>query len=563
MCSSIHPSAGDGREETVAEARRRAAAAHRRARLARQRADAAVGDPLTVNTTAGVIHGMWEHDSGRERVRSWRGIPFGRDTGGPGRFRAPRPPEPWTGVRECRTFGPLAPQPTYSWTDRVEGDEDCLSLDVVRPDTNKTLPVVVYLHGGSFIVGSSHMLMLRGFQLAQQMDVVYVSVNFRLGALGYLDLRSLSGDCIANPAVADQILALRWVRDNIAAFGGDTSNITLMGESAGGAAVLTLMTSPAAEGLFHKAIAQSPPIGMIHSRAQSMFWARELVKRLAMPRSSTIDDLRQEPAAEIIRAGQSMMWRSRELFHLNSCYAPAVDDDLVPYHPLEAFEQGRQHKIPLLIGTNSDEASFGKFLFQRESARSRAGIRLLSSFDVHNAKVVAAAYGGASSRAEFADLLADALFWAPAVRIAEYHARTAKTWMYRFDYAPAALRMLGLGAMHSMELSNIFGDPQASRASFLTRMGNSADMQELTDVMQYQWASFIHDGDPGRGWPRYRLEEYRYPPRATRIFDAPPRIECDPNPQRRRAWDDYNMVEWGSGRPDLLEALGFITEMLE
>ena len=141
----------------------------------------------------------------------------------------------------------MAPQPVYSWTDRIEGTEDCLTLDVVRPHTEhdaapntEKLPVVVYLHGGSFIVGSSHMLMLRGFEFAAQMGVVYVSVNFRLGALGYLDVRSLGGEACANPAVADQVLALEWVRDNIAAFGGDPNNVTLMGESAGGAAVLTL-----------------------------------------------------------------------------------------------------------------------------------------------------------------------------------------------------------------------------------------------------------------------------------------------------------------------------------
>ena len=141
------------------------------------------------------------------------------------------------------------------------------------------------------------------------------------------------------------------------------------------------MTSPAAEGLFHRAIAQSPPIAMIHSRAQSTLWARELVHRLALPRRTSVEDLRQENFADLVRSGQSMMWRAGELIHLNSCYAPTVDDELIPEHPIAAFENGNQHQIPLLIGTNSDEASFGKFLFQRQSSRERAALRLLASFD--------------------------------------------------------------------------------------------------------------------------------------------------------------------------------------
>lgn len=534
-------------------------------------------DPLVVATTGGLVRGCFQavdtagelDDNARgipdtapqaasARVRSWRGIPFGDDTAGAGRFRAPRPVPAWEGVRECTAFGAPAPQPTYSWTDKIIGSEDCLHLDVVRPDTDETLPVVVYLHGGSFIVGSSHMLMLRGYALAQAMNVVYVSVNFRLGALGYLDLRSLKGDCCANPAVADQILALEWVRDNAAAFGGDPNRVTLMGESAGGAAVLTLMTSPAAEGLFHRAIAQSPPIGTVHSRTQSTLWTRELVHRLALPRLATVDDVRAEDCADIIRAGQSMMWKSRELLHLNSCYAPTVDGDLVPEHPLSAFEKGKAHPVPLIIGTNSDEASFGKFLFQREFSRRRAGKRLLASFDPEAAPQVLAAYNQAATRSDFAELLADALFWAPAVHVAGAHAAVAPTWMYRFDFAPVALRWLGLGAMHSLELSSLFGDPDSSRAAVLTRIGSQDSMDELSATMQNAWARFIHGEEPSPEWPRYDTAA-----RQTMIFDAEPAVVSDPKQRQRQAWQAYHMRNWGAGRPELAQALGFIDDWLQ
>ena len=556
----------NARELSASAAREFAYQAHRRAREAQAAAFDALTDELTIRTSAGWVRGEILEDLSPDRpimadaepsrVRAWRGIPFGADTGGENRFRNPIPPTRWEGIRDCRDYGEVAPQPTYSWTDRIIGSEDCLHLDVVRPDNEEKLPVVVYLHGGSFIVGSSHMLMLRGYQLVAQMNVVYVSINFRLGALGYLDLRSLGGACDANPAVADQLLALRWVRRNIAAFGGDPDNVTLMGESAGGAGVLTLMTVPQAEGLFHRAIAQSPPIAMIHSRTQSRFWARQLVKHLALPRSTSIDDLRSEDCSDLIRAGQSMMWRAGELMHLNSCYSPTVDGDLVPEHPLAVFARGGEHKVPLLIGTNSDEASFGKFLFQRQSARNRAGLRLLASFDHENAPQVVEAYGGAIARADFADLLADALFWAPAVRVAGAHSQVAPTWMYRFDFAPPAMKFLGLGAMHSMELSNIFGDPQASRASFLTRVGSAQNMDLLTQAMQRYWGDFIHGGDPGSDWPRYLAEGER----ATMVFDVEPYVENAPQERRRQAWEEYNMLEWGSGRRDLLAMFGLVVE---
>lgn len=560
------------REVSAAAARLLAENLHARAHAAHEAAKTALADDITVLTTSGWVRGCIEEELRPDRpisspVRSWRGIPFGADTSGDQRFQEPRPAPEWEGIRDCREFGHVAPQPVYSWTDRIEGSEDCLTLDIVRPHTQHSsefvpntekLPVVVYLHGGSFIVGSSHMLMLRGFEFAAQMDVVYVSVNFRLGALGYLDVRSLGGEACANPAVADQVLALEWVRDNIAAFGGAPDNVTLMGESAGGAAVLTLMAVPRAEGLFHRAIAQSPPIGMIHSRAQSMFWARELVDKMALPRDTTAEDLRREDFADLVRSGQSMMWRAGELLYLNSCYAPTVDGELIPQHPIEAFEDGAQHPVPLLIGTNSGEASFGKFLYQRQSSRERAALRLLASFDPESAPDVVAAYGGAVSRRDFGDLLTDALFWGPTVRVAGEHARRYPTWMYRFDFAPAALRWLGLGAMHSMELSNIFGDPGASRVSFLTTMGKSSDMEEVTENMQAQWGSFIRNGAPLEDWPRYRS-----PQRETMIFDVEPHVESAPMESRRQAWESYDMLEWGTGRPEILKRLGFMPDGLD
>lgn len=514
-----------------------------------------MSDELVVPTVTGFVRGV--RGPG---LRTWRGIPFGRNTGGKYRFRAPRPAKKWDGVRDCSMFGEVAVQPTYSWTDKVRGSEDCLNLDVVRPDHDDQLPVVVYLHGGSYIMGSSSEPALRGYNLVQNMQVVYVSVNFRLGALGYLDLRSVGEDCVANPALHDQLLALRWVRENIANFGGDPDNVTLMGESAGAAAAVTLMCVPAAQGLFHRVIAQSAPVASVHSSTQAKLWARELIFRMAMPRETTLDELRGESADDLVRAGQSMMWRSGELLQLNSCYGPTVDGTLLPEHPLTVFEQGGQTRVPLIIGTNSGETSFSKAFYLRNSARRRAALRMLSVFDPEHAPRVIEAYEGAESRSDFAEMLADALFWAPSVRLAQSHAHQEEpTWMYRFDYAPTSMRKLGLGAIHSFELNAVFGDHESSRSMNLAKIGGGMEhLPEITELVQAHWREFIYTGAPGADWARYRDGGDTEPGRGTFIIDVNSRIAWDPRQNKRAAWDDYDMLEWGTGRPDLIDELDFV-----
>ncbi|AZA09529.1 Para-nitrobenzyl esterase [Corynebacterium pseudopelargi] len=510
---------------------------------------------LVISTTSGLVGGirLVDETSGVQ-VQTWRGIPYGGDTSGSRRFRAPHPVEPWTGVRECSEYGPVAAQPSLGPSDKVRGSEDCLNLDIVRPDSDATLPVVVYFHGGSFIFGSSHEQILRGHALAEAMDVVYVSINFRLGVLGYLDMRSVGQDCEANPAVLDQLLALKWVQRNIAAFGGDPNNVTIMGESAGGAAVLTLMCVPAAAGLFSKAIAQSPPLAAIHSPVQAQFWASELQRRLGFEHPD-LEQLRNVDAADLVRAGQKMLWRTGELIQMNTCFGPTVDKRVIFEHPLEVFAQGLQHKVPLLIGTNGDETSFTKAFYLRSTARTRAARRMLESFDPAGTDLVLHMYQNAQRRSDFADLLSDAIFWAPAVHAAGAHAQGAQTWMYRFDFTPPTMRWLGLGAWHSMELTPLFGDLKAAKTSKL-HIGGRADLELLSQSMQRLWSRFIHYGNPGREWPRYRSPDDLHPGRATLIFDRELHVSYDPRAAFRRVWERYDMTQWGIGRPEIMQALG-------
>ena len=510
----------------------------------------AVEHPVA-DTTAGKVRGVVDARSG---MRTWRGVPFGASTAHTGRFRAPQPAEKWQGLYDASRFAPPAMQGTFGWRDAVIGTEDCLTLDIVRPDTEEELPVVVYFHGGTFVTGASNEKVLQGHLLADATQVVYVSVNFRLGVLGYLDFRSLGHDCVATPALLDQILALEWVRANIANFGGDPNRVTIMGESAGGAAVVHLMCSPSARGLFHGAVAQSPPPASVHSRLQAAMWVRELVTRMGLPRTTTLADLRETRAEELVRAGQSMLLNTKELVQLNTSFMPTVDGETLTAHPIDTFEAGEQAAVPLIVGTNSDEASFAKAIYQTTKTRQRAARRALEAFDPDNAQSVLRAYDYAGERGDYADLIADAVFWAPTVILATAHRRKASTWMYRFDHASAAMRMLGLGAMHTADLGAVFGEPNATKASRWDVFGGSEAFTEVSRVMQHHWGQFFHTGAPGEEWPVYGFRSDDRPGRATAVFDAGMRVEWDPKASQRRAWEGFDMREWGIHRQDLMDS---------
>ncbi|WP_306577964.1 carboxylesterase/lipase family protein [Corynebacterium cystitidis] len=505
-------------------------------------------DQPVVTTTAGDVRGVVDPTTG---CLTWRGVPYGADTSGANRFRAPHPVRPWGGIRDCSEFAPPALQGTYSLVSKTLGSEDCLHLDIVRPNNEEELPVVVYFHGGSFLMGSSHEEVLQGHNLAKGARIVYVSVNFRLGVLGYLDLRSIGQDCVPNPALRDQILALQWVRDNIANFGGDPTNVTIMGESAGGASVIHLMSSPPAHGLFHRAVAQSPPIGSVHTRMQSAWWATRLLDMLGMSRLSTLDELREIEADELVRTGQAMTIRGGELMYFNSAFMPTVESATMPQHPLDSFAESHQAKVPLIIGTNSDEASFTKAFYVRTKKRHAAARRLLAVFDPSHTDSVLEAYGGAVERADFAELIADALFWAPAVSVATHHREVAPTWMYRFDYANSTMQLLGLGAIHASDLTAVFGAPGTTRVGKFDKLISTAGFEEVSERMQYHWGHFFHHGRPGGEWPEYTWRTENAPGRATAVFEAEPYVEYDPKSSKRRAWVDFDMTNWGEGRADI------------
>lgn len=463
---------------------------------------------------------------------SWRGIPYAAPPVGPLRLRAPRPVTPWTGVRDATAFGPPAPQ------QRRPGSEDCLSLNVLRPAAPSTSPrpVMVYIHGGAHTAGTSSAPMYSGASLVRRGDVVFVSLNYRLGALGYLDFREFSTPETpfdVNLGLRDQIAALGWVQRNIARFGGDPTNVTLFGESAGADAVVTLMCTPAAAGLFARAIAQSPPPATSNGPELAALWAREFLDLAGVSRADAAHYLTSAPPAALVRTAVTLSARGADEVPGVRPFAPVADGDLLPAHPLDAFESGAEHRVPLIIGTNAQEGRiFPRMLDILPTDRARIE-KMFEGTDPAIAARVVAAYPGYPGRRAAADLGGDVVFWEPSLRCAHAHTRHSDTYMYRYDFAPRLLRLAGLGATHATELFAVFGR-RGSSARTLTALGGHRGLRAVTDTMQRHWLAFARSGHPVESWPRYSLDG-----RETLIIDEVCRTESDPLGHRREAWRGY------------------------
>ncbi|RVW02972.1 carboxylesterase/lipase family protein [Rhodococcus xishaensis] len=506
---------------------------------------------LEVSTAEGLVRGRRIGD-----LLTWRGIPYAAPPVGPRRLQAPLPVQPWTGVRDATMFGDAAPQRRAGTTLRPgkyqPTSEDCLTLNVVAPASPSSTPrpVMVFLHGGSFTMGTTALGIYRGDRLVRRGDVVYVSANYRLGALGYFDFTEFSTPdrrFDSNLGLRDQVAALHWIRRNIAAFGGDPSNVTIFGESAGGTSVTTLMATPSARDLFARAIAESPAPAMVYDAYRAAQWAREFVTVLGSDPSdpsAVARALETATPAQLGRAGNrlnAMVVAETPGLHP---FGPVIDGEFLPEFPLDAFESGRAHPVPLIIGTNAREGTlFHNFIGGLPT--NSAGIETM--FEVTDPQArdrVIAAYPGYPDTTAAVDLGGDATFWKPSVDIAEAHAVHAATYSYRFDFAPRLMHRLDLGATHAFELFAVFAYGESAAGRALTAPGGRRGLRAVTDRVQENWISFAHNGVPAPWWPRYETRH-----RKTLIFDASTRIERDPYRERRLAWSGYHGYR-GMASPD-------------
>ncbi|MBS9535012.1 carboxylesterase/lipase family protein [Mycobacterium sp. M1] len=497
--------------------------------------------PVQASIATGIVEGF-----AADGVRRWRSIPYARPPVGPLRFRAPQPAQPWSGVRHCHGFTNCAPQDRL-YTMLSPGKfqpmgEDCLTLNVVTPEEPgpEPLPVMVFIHGGGYILGSSATPIYDGAALARR-GCVYVSVNYRLGALGCLDLSSLSTAQVgldSNLYLRDLVLALRWVKENVASFGGDPANVTIFGESAGAHIVATLLAVPAAEGLFHRAIAESPAAGMVRSPEIAAEFADRFAALLGVRKPDAAHALLRVSPDELVTAQNELIAAgTREMLGAFPI-GPTFGDDVLPLDPVEAMQRGSAHRVPLIVGSNGEEGRlFTRFLKMLPTTESMVEGVLSGAAPGVRDRIVAA-YPDYPDRAACIRLGGDFAFTSAVWQIAEAHGAHAPTYVYRYDYAPRVLRWTGLGATHATELFAVFDVYRSGGLGVLLTAG--ADRRTALRVsgkVQRAWRSFSRTGAPGEDWPAYTPDE-----RAVMVFDRRSRVELDPHPERRRAWEGFTLA---------------------
>ncbi|NMN99986.1 carboxylesterase/lipase family protein [Gordonia sp. TBRC 11910] len=488
---------------------------------------------MNISTTHGVVTGRIEN-----AVSRYLGIPYAAPLSAANRLRPPRPVASWSGARNALEFGPTVPQngyaPPYSGF-FVEPDipgEESLNLNVWAPESARGAPVLVWIHGGAFAHGSGAVPQYDGTAFAKS-GIVCVTINYRLGVEGFLDLGD--GD-VANVGLLDQLAALRWVRDNIAAFGGDPARVTVAGESAGAMSIGCLLASPLAVGLFQAAILQSGAahhaIGQDTARAVAAHVCDELGIELTREAVATVPTAR---LLEVLGAVEQQVQTQPDFTRWGEVAAtlmpfmPTIDGTVVPQRPLAAIAGGSAAGIPLLIGTNTHENR----LFMAPTG-------VVDLIDEATLTGVVAAYGftdaGAiaelyldptdpSPGATLAALSTDWMFRIPAIRLAEAQgAIGAPTWMYEFAWESPVQR---LRACHALELPFVFNSLDRDGSDLMT--GPDAP-QALAGRTHAAWARFITNHDPG--WDRYTSEH-----RAVHTFDLDDHTALDPARDQRKSWD--------------------------
>ena len=433
-------------------------------------------------------------------VESYKGVPFAAPPVGPLRWRMPRPPERWDGERSAADYGAICIQPPSNGDPGVGPlpmSEDCLTLNVWTPADRgaEPLPVMVWIHGGGYNNGSGTAGLYDGTNLSKR-GVVVVTVNYRLGRLGFFDHPALAAERVpdepaANYGLMDQIAALAWVRDNAAAFGGDPGNVTIFGESAGGVAVTQLMVAPSARGLFHRAVVQS---GMGRQRSAGLALdrpgrpsARSLGRAWArgagLPAEATADDLRAVPVERLLNPMPA--------FYSDNLI---IDGVVLTEDVAEAFAAGRQAPVPLILGANSAE-----FWWLRPSDAGAYGRTDDAMTDAENDALLAA-YGGPEGYDQH--VVSDLVFNEPGRHLARLHAAQGHpTYLYRFDVVPGSNPEPSGGATHASERPYVFDNLHTVGRPMGERDGRAA-----TAMADY-WTTFAATGNPngpGRpAWPEF------------------------------------------------------------
>ena len=480
-------------------------------------------------------------------IKTFKGIPYGASTAGANRFMPPQPVAAWTGVRDALEYGASAPQREPGVTPRnselgvaaaglpPEG-EDCLVLNVWTPAVGdgRKRPVMFWCHGGGFVTGSGSSPATDGTNLARRGDAVVVSVNHRLGVLGFTYLGDVAGprfEQTGDAGMLDIVQALEWVRDNIAEFGGDPGNVTIFGQSGGGRKVATLLAMPKAKGLFHRAIIESGATLKLVEREQAAVVARELLTTLDIP-AARFRELQQLPLDKVMSAYFATV-RRMNVEQMTMGFSPTVDGTAVPAHPFHPVASAVSADVPLIVGSTRTEltSSADAAAFSLDAAGMRARIgELLGDSAGRVIETYSRANPGATPSDLYFLIASDERYSAPVMKIAERRAALGRgpVYLYYFRWE-TPLDGGRLKSPHTIEIPFVFDNVKTSRMTM-----DAPSAPALADKVSDAWLAFARTGNPNTGklppWPAFDAKR-----RATLVIDDVSTVVDDPLREQRVA----------------------------
>ncbi len=480
-------------------------------------------------------------------VKIFKGIPYAEPPIGDLRLNKPVPKGSWKGMLDASDYRPVAPQPppyTSYFPLPPQSEEECLNLNIWTPECDDIKrPVMFWIHGGSHIYGSGRLL--NGRTISREGNIVLVSINYRLGPLGYLYFP----DAPTNIGQLDQIMALEWVRDNIEKFGGDPDNVTIFGESAGATSVCALLAMPNAKGLFQRAISQSSGVRPLGFSLPARKYTTKMVLKELNLTTNDLQIFRNLPTEKIINA----MAKAQQKGIVNRKqldFRPYIHEESLPQHPIKAIQKGYAKEIELIVGTNLEEWKFWRAFEPKfeEYEETRIIKRISNSLELNSEdekKVddVINIYKKSRKDLDIYDIhdayMSDLIFRAPSIKFAEAQSKHQKnTYMYLFKWK-TPFEGGRYGAMHAMEIAFVFG--AFWEDDLWTFPKKTDETEKLSNKMMSYWVNFARDGNPNSRdafeWPSYDAES-----RKTVIFDKEIEIVEDPLKPEREMW--YNMNQW-------------------
>ncbi len=495
---------------------------------------------ITIKTRLGEVIGNQNED-----LQEFLGIRYAKAPINDLRYRPPVLIQDWQPPFDATTVGPMAPQGNDDNPPiLLKESEDCLRLNIWTPNADNTKrPVMVFIHGGAFMIGSASRPRNHGGKLTKRGNVVIINIQYRLGMLGFLNLEGIS----PNLGIQDQICALKWIKANISDYGGDPENITIFGESAGSLSVLLLMLAPKSLGLFQKAICQSGALDLEYPEKDGEYSRETTLKLLKFLHISPLEikKLRDTPI-EQLRSAMRKLTKKKSL--TDRLFFPFPDGNTIPLNVKGAWKTGHSKDIPLIIGTNAEELPFltsgvlnskfkqlvAKYLIvngiRKESGFTKSQIkRLLDVYKEHYKDL------NYPKNIEYDALLTDVSFWIRTIKQAELHSTLNDTYVYTLDYKPPNMH----ATPHVFELLFVFGDITSRDMIEIMQLKGTPAEYHLSEQIMDAWINFAHKGDPNHEelpeWKKYDKES-----RTTMIFDVPCKSVKKYREKIRIAWEYLN-----------------------